>query len=38
MCYDEPMMLNDNRSTSRALDNKIGGYVLTLLAKKIARD
>jgi putative aminopeptidase FrvX len=38
MCYDEPMMLNDNRATSRALDNKIGGYVLTLLAKKIKGD
>jgi putative aminopeptidase FrvX len=29
--YDEPMMLNDNRPQHHVLDNKIGGYVLTVL-------
>lgn len=34
--YDEPIMLSENRITSRALDNKIGGYILTLLAKEFS--
>lgn len=33
--YDEPLMLGETRLTSRALDNKIGGYILTLLAEKL---
>lgn len=33
--YDEPMMLSENKITSRALDNKIGGHILVEVAKRI---
>lgn len=33
--YDEPIMLSENRITSRALDNKIGGHILVEVAKLV---
>ncbi len=34
--YDEPIMLSENRLSSRALDNKIGGYILKELANTLS--